>query len=193
MQYLKQIVNAINTNIATVFTDVRFGGSEYNGICILANNDGKLMPLSCDNYDDEKWVGPDDTFPIRIYHRTLAIGYVDEPTKSYGNDGNTSKRETAQMTLVAYANRNAVRMTPEELEGAIMSGIPSAISNATAAQLKLKSCTIIPVACSVDPVAVYLAETKAAMYDLPPNTLLIRINYNIVSTYKTACFNLCDC
>lgn len=193
MQYLKQIVKAINTQVATKFTDVRFGGAAYHGICTLASNGDKLMPVVCDNYDDDQFITPDDTFPLIIYHRTIQIGYADEPLKSYGNDGNTAKKETAQMALIAYGTRSIIRLTPEELEGAIMSGMPSAIANTTTTQLNLKSCVIRPVNSVLDPVSVYLAEYRTPQYDLGPNALMIRLNYNIESTYKTPCFDLCNC
>ncbi len=193
MQYIKKIVNAINTQIATKFTDVRFGGSVYNGVTVLAANNDKLMPMACDNYDDNRFITPDDSIPVQIYHRTLQIGYTDEAAKSYGDDGNTSKKEIAQMALIAMATRSIIRLTPEELEGAIMSGMPSAIANATTSQLKLKSCVIRPVSSVLDPVAVYLTEFRTQQYDLGPNALMIRLNYNIESTYKTPCFDLCDC
>ncbi len=193
MQYLKQIVNAVNTQVATKFTDVRFNGKELNGICILANDGERTRPLLTDNYDDNRWVGPDDTFPLRIYHRTITISRADVPGKSYGNNGNTTKQETANMSLFAYANRNLVRLTPEELEAAIVSGMPSAIANATLANLKLNACVIVPTNSDVDSARVFVSEFRPQNYELTPNGLFIRINYNIVSTYRTPCFDLCDC
>lgn len=197
MQYLKQIVTAINQSIAAKLSDSRFQGSEYNGIAISAaqtNGDGvsRLMPLIADNYDEEKWVGVDDTFPLRIYHKNNGIGRTDEPRKATG-DNQYVKREVAQFSIIAYGNRARLLMTPEEMEAAIVSGMPSAIHKDTRSQLQLSSCIIKPTSTLFDPVINYLAEYRTDKYELGPNALFIRINYNIESIYKTVCFNICDC
>lgn len=199
MQYLKQIVTAINASIAAKFDDVRFQGSEFNGIAVSAvkkmedSEETTLAPLITDDYDDNRWVGIDDTFPIRLYHKTNTFAYVDLPMKGYGDGGNTGKRETAQMSIICYGNRAMIRLTPEELEGAIVAGLPSALRDTITSALKIHSCVIRPTGSTLDPVNVFLTEYRTKDYRLPPNALLIRVNYNIESTYKTACFNICDC
>lgn len=197
MQYIKQIVNAINNSIKANLTDNRFQNAEYYGIAVSAVHsvDGqtRLAPLVADNYDNEVWVGVDDTLPLRLYHKTNSITYSDEPAKGYGDDGNMVKKEVAQMSMIVYATRSMVRLTPEELEGAILSGLPSSLTNATIEPLKLRSCIIRPVSSALDPVSVYLNEYRTPQYELSPNALFIRVNYNIESTYKTSCFELCNC
>lgn len=198
MQYLKQIVNAINNSIKATLTDNRFQNAEYHGIAISAlhTNDAgqtRLTPLVADNYDNEVWVGVDDTLPLRIYHKTNSIAYSDEPAKGYGDNGNLVKKEVAQMSMIVYGSRSMIRLTPEELEGAVLSGLPSALSNATISQLNLRSCVVRPVGSVLDPVVVYLSEYRTPHYELSPNALFIRVNYNIESTYKTSCFELCNC
>jgi hypothetical protein len=193
MQYLKQIVTAINTSIAAKLTDVRFDGADYNGIVTYANKDGKLMPLVTDSYDIDKYIGIDDTFPLRVYHRNNGMSYTDEPAKSYGSDGNTSKKEIANMSAIIYGSRSILRLTAEELEGAIMSGMPSAIADSTLSQLKIKSCLVRPVSSVLDPVINYATEYRTNEFPLGPNALFIRLNYTIESSYKNACFNICDC
>lgn len=198
MQYIKQIVNAINIAIEAKLDDPRFQGSEYHGIAVSAiqtDDEGKtrLMPLVTDHYDNERWVGIDDTLPLRIYHKNNGIGYSDEPGKSYGDGGSTSKKEVTQMSMIVYGNRMMLKLTPEELEGAVVSGLPSALGDATISQLKIKSCVIRPTSSVIDPITNFLTEYRTDKYELPPNALFIRINYNIESSYKNACFNICDC
>ncbi len=193
MQYIKQIVTAINNSIAAQLTDVRFGGSEYNGIVTYAINNDKLMPMLADNYDDNRFIGVDDTFPIRIYHRNNGISYSDVPGNSYGHEGHLGKKEVDNMSVIVYGNRALIRMTPEELEGAIMSGMPSAIARTTLTALKISSCVIKPTSSILDPVLVYATEYRTDRFDLGPNALFIRLNYNIESSYKNSCFNICDC
>lgn len=197
MQYLKQIISAINESISAKLSDQRFQGSEYNGIAISAaqeNDNGvtRLMPLLANDYDEEKWVGVDDTFPLRIYHKNNGIGRGEEQTKSVG-DNVYVKKEVAQFSIIAYGNRARLRMSPEEMEAAIVSGLPSAIDKSIRTRLSLNSCIIKPVSSIFDPVIVYLAEYRTDKYELGPNALFIKINYNIESTYRTACFNICDC
>lgn len=193
MQYLKQIVTAINNSISAKLDDPRFQGAEYHGIAIsAANEDNKLMPLVTDHYDDNRWVGIDDTLPLRLYHKNNGLSYSDDIKSAYG-DGNSTKKEIASMSMIIYGSRIRLKLTPEELEGAIVSGLPSAIGNATLSALKIKSCMIRPASSILDPVANYTAEYRTNEYPLGPNALFIRINYIIESSYKNACFNICDC
>lgn len=196
MQYLKQIVNAINTNLSTALADERFAGGKLWGIATMAvaesNGNSILTPLVTDDYDDNIWAGIDDTKPYIIYHKNRGLAYADAIGKNYG-DGNTVKKETANMSLVVWGERSQLRLTPEEFEAAIISGLPSALSSSVLAPLKLHSSIIRPVSTDFDSVNVYLSEYKVAQYPIGPNALFFRINYSIESTYKTSCFNICDC
>ena len=97
------------------------------------------------------------------------------------------------MALIAIGSRKLIRLTPEELEAMIVAAMPSTIKKSTLVPYKLNSCQVTPTNSVVDPVTVYLQEYKRETYELPPNALMIRVNYNINSAYNTACFNLCDC
>lgn len=192
MQYLAQITTAINNRIMETLTDKRFQGSELHGIAVLAQDGDRLRPMITDHYDVDKFISPDDRIPLIIYHRTISIGRSDDIRQGFG-DEQTKKKETANMALIAIGNRKVLRLTPEELEAAIIAGMPSTISKTTLQPYKLNSCQIIPTTSVLDPVTVYLQEYKQETYELPPNALMIRVNYNINSAYNTACFNLCDC
>lgn len=192
MQYIAQISNAINNSIRAGLNDSRFDGSDYNGIAILASDGEKLRPMIVDHYDTCKFMTADDQIPLQVYHRTIKISRADQAGKSYG-DQLAGKQETTNMALIAIGSRRLIRLTPEELEAAIVSYFPSMIAKATTSALKLSSCKITPVDSVLDPVAVYLDENKTTAYELSPNSLMIRINYTITSTYNTACFELCDC
>ena len=108
-----------------------------------------------------------------------------------------SKFKQAQSLLKrlekVIGSRKLIRLTPEELEAMIVAAMPSTIKKSTLAPYKLNSCQVTPTNSVVDPVTVYLQEYKRETYELPPNALMIRVNYNINSAYNTACFNLCDC
>lgn len=193
MQYLAQIVNGINDSIKAVLNDKRFQAGEYNGIAILAADGDRIRALVTDHFDDDKFISVDDKLPVVIYHRTLQITRGIESKKAYGSDKPQSIKETASMCLIAYGTRKLIRMTPEELEAAIAAGIPKMLTTDTRKTLGLSSCQIELSNSILDQVTIYQQETKSEGFELPPNQLLIRVNYNIVSTYNTACFNLCDC
>lgn len=193
MQYLAQITKAINDRIRTeVLTDARFQGSQYNGIAILAADGESLRPLITDHYDEDRFISPDDQIPLTIYHRTISITRTDDDKRSVG-DNQFKKKETAAMALIAIGSRKLIKLTPEELEAALVSGFPSVIGAETRKTLNLNACTIKPTTSILDPVAVYAQEYQTKAFELRPNALLIRINYNIESAYNTACFDLCNC
>ncbi len=192
MQYLAQIVTAINQRIATALNDKRFQGSDYNGIAVPAADGDVIRPLITDHYDDDKYISPDEQVPIIIYHRTIGIARTDDVKAGYG-DEQTKKRETSSMALIAIGSRRLIRLTPEEMEAAIVAAMPSILKKETLQPYKLNSCQITPTNSVLDPVTVYLQEYKRDTFDLPPNALMIRVNYNIISAYDTACFNICHC
>ena len=97
------------------------------------------------------------------------------------------------MAMIAMGTRALIRLTPEELEAAIAASMPSVLTPATRKTLKLDSCTITPTSSVLDAVDVYLQETKSDKFELQPNSLMIRINYSIESTYDRLCFDLCNC
>lgn len=190
MQYLAQITAAINNRIQETLTDKRFQGSDFNGIAVAAADGDQIRPLITDHYDDDKFISPDDQIPLIIYHRTISITRTDDVKAGFG-DEQTKKRETAAMAIIAIGSRKLIRLTPEELEAMIVAAMPSTIKKSTLAPYKLNSCQVTPTNSVVDPVTVYLQEYKRETFDLPPNALMIRVNYNIISAYNTACFNLC--
>jgi hypothetical protein len=192
MQYIAQIAAAINAAIKLGLQDSRFEGSDYNGIAILASDGKKLRPMIVDHYDNNKYITADDSVPLQIYHRTIKINRADQPGKSYG-DHIAGKLETTNMALIAIGSRRMIKLTPEELEAAIVAYLPSMVNKETTRQLQISSCKISPTDSVLDPVTVYLDENKTTTYELSPNSLMIRINYTITSTYNTACFNICDC
>lgn len=192
MQYLAQIVNGINAAIKATLDDKRFQTSLYFGIAILADDNGKLRPLVTDHYDDDVFISPDTKIPLTIYHRTLQITRTTDRRKTYGSDPGAII-ENASMCLIAMGSRKLIRLTPEELEGAISAGMPALIAKNTTDNLNLSRCEIQLTSSILDQVQIYQQETKSDTFDLPPNELMIRVNYTILSTYKTACFNLCDC
>lgn len=192
MQYSHQIVSAINKQIQSTLSDARFSNSEYHGIAVLAKDGDNLRPLITSHYDTNKFITADFQIPLRIYHRTIGISRRKDVKIGYG-DNDTEIKEETTMALIAIGNRSLIQLTPEELEAAIVASMPANLSKATRSQLKLKSCIITPTTSILDPVEVYMQENKTDIFELPPNSLMIRINYSINSTYDRACFSLCDC
>lgn len=192
MQYLAQIISAMNASIRAILDDKRFAKSLYYGIAVIAEDNKALRPLITDDYDNDTFISVDDKVPLTVYHRTLQITRALDAKKRYGADAGQIL-ETASMCLIAYGTRKLIKLTPEELEAAIAAGMPTIVAATTRKDLKLNSCQVQLTSSVLDPVQIYSQETKSEVFDLPPNQLLIRVNYNVISTYNTACFNLCDC
>ncbi|HQU40709.1 MAG TPA: hypothetical protein PLI89_12640 [Chitinophagales bacterium] len=190
MQYLKQLVSHYNLAIQATLDDPRFEGSSFHGLVNYVEREGLVVPVLTDNYDVNQYVGVDDTQPIIIYHAAGNIAYADVPARSFGDE--IVKRETDSMRAIVYANRAKVRMTPEEVEAAIISSFPI-ISKADRIEYKLKTVIFRPVSSNLNPRSVWAQEYPGQDFALPPNGILISINYAIESTYNISCFSLCDC
>ena len=192
MQYCHQIASAINTSIKATLNDNRFKDSVYFGIATLVQHEDRIQPMLTDNHDVNRIITPDNSIPLQIYHRTISISRTSTTTTGFG-DANSEIKETTSMAMIAIATRKLLRLTPEELEAAIIASMPAVLTPTTRKALKLKSCSIKPTTSNLDAAEVYLQETKSDKFELQPNSLMLRINYSIECTYNRACFQLCDC
>jgi len=188
MKGLNLITDTINHHFAeTVLkcSDV-FAGSIFHGIATSATKADRagMFPVVYDDRGQFKYIGIDDKFPLMMYHRITSMITPPDPG-SYG-DGDRMKL-IAGMRAAIYADRERVKIQADELGLFMSNGFPSVIHkvpNFGTVAVRIQS--IVP-----DNIAAFQIEYGATPFFLKPEQLLILINYQLETTVKKSCFNIC--
>jgi len=156
-------------------------GSEANGIAELLLRDETTIPVINDRY-----VGIDDIYPVRIYHRLNSLNSsIRQGTgtgRSVGDNVNTY-----QLSMVVFMDRPKACMYPDEFLLFAQANIPERLS------IDPYKSVVITYGSSVfDSLAVYRQEYVASdTYRLKEDQFFFKINYSIETTFSKGCFKRC--
>lgn len=194
MANLNTITKLINQNlIATSLKDKRFQKVAAYGISkSLPYKKGDVLEYIptelCDN-GDGKELSPDDKNPIQVYHKMYGTRY-SIMKEQYGN-GNTSLIRTADMSLIVFAQRNIVKLSEEQMELFVLTGIPNKLTKANLTELNLKDCTINVSSTDFDSVKIFNREYNTKKYYLKPSHIFFEMRYIIECKFDKNCINTC--
>jgi hypothetical protein len=176
MHSIRDIVAELNKTLAWLPT-----GSESNGIAELLLREDVTIPVI-----NERYVGIDDIYPIRIYHRlnsmTSAIKAGTGIGRSLGDLANTY-----QLSMVVFLDRSKSSMYPDEFLLFAQANFPERLS------LEPYK-TVVPtfVSAALDSMQVYKQEYVASdTYRLKEDQFFFKINYSIETTFSKGCFKRC--
>lgn len=192
MPKLHEIVNLINTNITTgIFASKRFQKGKVYGIAELIRTDeNELKPCVVDNSGEATYISIDDNYPFIIYHRVTGINANNDLEIDFG----VKKRieETAEMTLVCYADRSKIQFTMEDLIGGIQVAMDYEVPKADLSSLQINFCNIVQNTFNNNKQNVYESEFNLNDFMLKPNHILFSLSYTILTNYDKNCLVLCD-
>lgn len=196
MPFTDKIVAYINEQLkASSLNDKRFLPVRLLGVATqLARPKGQgveLLPATCDEQGNHKLIEPDDKFPITVYHKTITNAYTSAKQQSYGDD--YVYKCTTEMQLIVLADQRKVKMTAEQLEPAVIYGMPQRLSAALMQDVRFASCLITPLGSDMDKIRVFRQEYPGNEYFLKPYHQLFSIRYRIEATFDKNCVNKCLC
>lgn len=137
-----------------------------------------------------KAITPEDKIALQVYHKVKSNSYSYEK-KSYGDD--YLVRCNTEMEMIVITNSKFNRVTKDSIEPIILFGIPQRLSPALLAELKLKSCLILPGSSNMDHNQVFKQEFPMSNYFLNEVVSIFSIRYKIQSSFDQNCIDKCLC
>lgn len=156
-------------------------GSEINGVAELIPRDDHTIPEI-----DGKFVGIDDKYPVRIYHRLNNVSSKIPPKSGYGRDyGYVSN--TYSIAMVVFLQHERAKLYPDELLLFIQSKMPDRLKGEP-----YNDIVITFSGAQLDSQSTWIQEYKSGIdYRLKSDQFLFKINYNIETTFLKGCFKEC--
>lgn len=176
MHSIRDIVTELNKSFTWLPS-----GSEVNGIAELLLRDEVTVPVI-----GEKYVGIDDVYPVRIYHRinsmTSAIKAGTGMGRSAGDQVNTY-----QLSMVVFLDKPKSKLYPDEFLLYAQANTPERISIE-----QYKSVVTTFGSAVFDSLLVYRQEyISSDTYRLKEDQFFFKINYSIETTFSKGCFKRC--
>jgi hypothetical protein len=176
MHSIRNIVIELNSSLTWLPA-----GSEANGIAELLLRDDVTIPVINDRY-----VGIDDAFPVRIYHRlnsmTSAIKTGTGTGRNVGDQANTY-----QLSMVVFLDKPKSNMYPDEFLLFAQANTPERLN-----MEPYKSVTTNFTSSVFDSLLVYRQEYVASdTYRLKEDQFFFKINYSIETTFSKGCYKRC--
>jgi hypothetical protein len=176
MHSIRDIVTELNKSFTWLPS-----GSEANGIAELLLREDVTIPVI--NVD---YVGIDDVYPIRIYHRLNSMNSTIKPgTGSGRNVGDQAN--TYQLSMVVFLDKPKSNMYPDEFLLLAQANMPERLS------IEPYKSVVTSFTSSVfDSLLVYRQEyVSSENYKLKEDQFFFKINYSIETTFSKGCFKKC--
>jgi len=156
-------------------------GSEVNGVAELVSKDDSTLPEI-----DGKYVGIDDIYPVRIYHRILSMSSKVDVKGGYGNSiGDVVN--TYSISMVVFLQHQKTSLYPDQLILLIQANMPDTIKI-----IPYKNIKITFTGAGLDSQSNWTQEYRTGTdYRLKSDQFLFKINYNIETTFSKGCFKEC--
>jgi hypothetical protein len=156
-------------------------GSESNGIADLLLRDDVTIPAI-----GEKYVGIDDIYPVRIYHRLNSMSSAIKARTGYGREVG-DHMNTYQLSMVVFLDRPKSRLYPDEFLLVLQANFPERISMEPYSSIVTNFGSAV-----FDSQLVYRQEYVVSdTYRLKEDQYFFKINYSIETTFSKGCFKKC--
>jgi hypothetical protein len=155
--------------------------SDINGVAELVPRDDQTIPEI-----DGKFVGIDDTYPVRIYHRILSCSTKLVLGSAYGESAGDISN-TFSNVMVVFMQHERAKMYPDELLMLIQAKFPANVK-----AVPYKNVKIVFSGAQLDSQAVWSQEYSGGTdYRLKSDQFLFKINYSIETIFSKGCFDQC--
>lgn len=176
MHSVRDIVMQLNSSLTWLPA-----GYEANGIAELLLRDDVTIPVINDRY-----VGIDDVYPVRIYHRLNSMSSTIKPGTGMGRVVG-DQANTYQLSMVVFLDRPKANMYPDEFLLYLQVNFPERM-----ALEPYKSIVMLFGSAVFDSQLVYRQEYVASdTYRLKEDQFFFKINYSIETTFSKGCFKKC--
>jgi hypothetical protein len=175
MYSIRDIISSLNETIELP------KGSEKNGVAELVTKDESTIPEI-----DGKFVGVDDKYPARLYHRLLSVSTKLLPNKGYGDSAGDISN-TYSISMVVFLQHERAKLYPDELLLFIQSQFPDKMKGQP-----YNDITITFSGAQLDSQSNWNQEYRSGTdYRLKSDQFLFKINYSIETKFSKGCFNEC--
>jgi hypothetical protein len=176
MHSIRDIVIELNKSLTWLPS-----GSEANGVAELLLRDEVTIPMI-----NERYVGIDDVYPVRIYHRLNAMTSVIKPGTGIGRSAG-DQSNTYQLSMVVFLDKPKSKMYPDEFLLLTQANTPERLSINP-----YKSIVTTFTSSAFDSLSVYKQEyISSDTYRLKEDQFFFKINYSIETTFSKGCFKTC--
>jgi hypothetical protein len=177
MNSIRDIISSLNQSICEILPK----GSDVNGLAELVPRDDQTLPEL-----DGKFVGIDDKYPVRIYHRVGSVTSRLVNKTAYGESAGDYSN-IYQLSMLAFIQHERAKLYPDELLLLIQANYPDFIKMSP-----YKKIIITFSGAGLDSQANWTQEYKSGTeYKLKSNQFLFKINYSIETIFSKGCFNEC--
>jgi hypothetical protein len=175
MRSIRDIISSLNETIELP------KGSEVFGVAELVSRGDSTLPEI-----DGKFVGIDDIYPVRIYHRILSMSSKLDPKGGYGNSVGDVVN-TYAINMVVFLQHERVGRYPDELILLIQANMPDRLRINPYKDIKVTF-----TGAQLDSQSIWAQEYRTGTdYRLKSDQFLFKINYNIETTFSKGCFKEC--
>jgi len=176
MHSIRDIVDQLNSSLTWLPA-----GSEANGIAELLLRDVVTIPVINGEY-----VGIDDVYPVRIYHRLNSLNSSIKPGTGTGRSAGDNVN-TYQLSMVVFLDHPKAGLYPDEFLLFAQANMPERLN------LEPYKSIVISFGSAVfDSQLVYRQEYVASdTYRLKEDQYFFKINYSIETTFSKGCFKKC--
>lgn len=179
---VEQIINSINQTLNLP------DGSKIMGVAesVLKNSAGvnEYSPWLVDKHGEGKYAGFDNTLPISLYHKISDV-VISTGRNGLGDDlGDLIN--TYNCSCIVYINRNKSKITPLELALTLQNQFPTGMKFAPYKNIVIRFLRVI-----LNSMQIWTTEYQGIEFNLPSDSNLFAINYQIESTFKKGCFINC--
>lgn len=176
MHSIRDIVKELNSSLNWLPS-----GSQANGIAELLLRDDVTIPVINENY-----VGIDDLYPVRIYHRLNSLTSSIRPNTGAGRSVGDNVN-TYQLSMVVFLDQPKAKMYPDEFLLFAQANTPERLLVSP-----YKSVVVTFTSGAFDSLAVYRQEyISSETYRLKEDQFFFKINYSIETTFSKGCFKKC--
>lgn len=176
MHSVRDIINDLNGSFTWLPS-----GSEVNGVAELLLRDDVTIPVI-----GEKYVGIDDVYPVRIYHRLISMSSAIKSGTGVGRLVGDHVN-TFQVSMVVFLDQLKAKMYPDEFLLQTQANMPERVSI-----VPYKSVVINFTSSVLDSLLVYRQEyVTSDTYRLKEDQFFFKINYSIETTFSKGCFKTC--
>jgi hypothetical protein len=176
MNSVRDIISSLNESVCDLIP-----GINVHGVAELVPRDNQTMPEI-----NEKFVGIDDAYPVRIYHRLLSVtSSIRSGTGMGRSEGDQAN--TYQVTMVVFLQQHLAKLYPDQLLLYIQSNFPERVD-----MQPYKSVVVRFLNAQLNSGQVWQEEYSGGTdYRLKSNQFLFKINYSIETTFSKGCFKKC--
>lgn len=176
MHSVRDIVTELNKSLTWLPS-----GYEANGIAELLLRDEVTIPVINDRY-----VGIDDIYPVRIYHRLNSMTSSIRPGTGMGRSAG-DQVNTYQLSMVVFLDRPKSDLYPDEFLLFAQANTPERLT-----MEPYKSIVTTFGSAVFDSQLVYRQEyVNSDTYKLKEDQYFFKINYSIETTFSKGCFKRC--